>query len=52
MYIATIQSYPSLWNLYNETISAIYALPIDNGYKVFYNIYENSPFGGWRRVKE
>jgi hypothetical protein len=50
--IATIQSYPSLWNLYNETISAVYALPADNGYKVFYNIYENSPFGDWRRVKE
>jgi len=50
--IATIQSYPLLWNLYNETISAVYALPADNGYKVFYNIYENSPFGDWRRVKE
>jgi hypothetical protein len=50
--IATIQSYPPLWNLYNETISAVYALPADNGYKVFYNIYENSPFGDWRRVKE
>jgi hypothetical protein len=52
VYIAKISSCPPLWNLYNETIGAVYALPADNGYKVFYNIYENSPFGDWRRVKE
>jgi hypothetical protein len=47
-----IRSYPELWELYNETKEIVYALPEDSHYLVFYNIYENSPFGGWRRVKQ
>jgi len=50
--MAKISSYPELWELYNETKEIVYALPEDSHYLVFYNIYENSPFGGWRRVKQ
>jgi hypothetical protein len=50
--IARISNYPELWNLYNTSIDRLYALPADNGYLVLYNIYENSPFGDWRRVKQ
>jgi hypothetical protein len=50
--IARISNYPELWNLYNTFIDHLYALPADNGYLVLYNIYENSPFGDWRRVKQ
>jgi len=50
--IARISNYPELWNLNNTSIDHLYALPADNGYLVLYNIYENSPFGDWRRVKQ
>ena len=50
--MAKISSYPELWELYNETKDIVYALPEDSHYLVFYNVYENSPFGGWRRVKQ
>jgi len=50
--MAKISSYPELWELYNETKEIVYVLPEDSHYLVFYNVYENSPFGGWRRVKQ
>jgi hypothetical protein len=50
--IAKIGGYPELWELYNESKGIVYALPADNGYLVLYNIYENSPFADWRRVKQ
>jgi len=50
--IARIGSYPPLWSLYNTSTNSFYAKPIDSGYLVFYNAYENSVFGDWRRVKE
>jgi len=50
--IAKIRSYPELWELHNETKGIVYALPEDSHYLVFYNIYEDSPFGDWRRVKQ
>jgi len=50
--MAKISSYPELWELYNETKNLVYALPEDSHYLVFYNIYEDSPFGDWRRVKQ
>jgi hypothetical protein len=50
--IAKISSYPKLWELYNETLGIVLAKPVDKGYAVFYNTYENSPFSEWRRVRE
>ena len=50
--VAKISGYPSLWELYSKAKNIVYAKPVDGGYTVFYNIYENSPFGDWRRVKD
>ncbi|MCC6055934.1 MAG: hypothetical protein LM583_04595 [Desulfurococcaceae archaeon] len=50
--IAKISSYPELWEPYNTSINNFYALPAGNGYRVFYNVYENSPFGNWLRARE
>jgi len=50
--VAKISGYPSLWELYSMEKNIVYAKPVDGGYTVFYNIYENSPFGDWRRVKD
>jgi len=50
--MAKIISYPELWELYNTSINNFYALPAGNGYRVFYNVYENSPFGNWLRARE
>jgi hypothetical protein len=50
--MAMISSYPELWELYNTSVNSFYAKPADGGYLVLYNVYENSVFGDWRRVKE
>jgi hypothetical protein len=47
-----ISSYPELWELRIETLGIVLAKTVDKGYAVFYNTYENSPFGDWRRVKQ
>jgi len=49
--MAMISRYPELWDLYNTSVSNLYVMPTDNGYLVLYNVYENSMFGDWKRVK-
>ena len=46
--IAEIAGYPTLWQLHNETLELHLARPLNGGYQVYYNVYENTVFCNWR----
>jgi hypothetical protein len=50
--IAEIASYPDLWQLHNETLKNHLARPLNGGYQVYYNVYENTVLCDWERLVE
>jgi hypothetical protein len=49
---AKIPGYPGLWQLYNETTGVQLARPVDGGYLVYYDPFENTVFCDWDRLVE
>jgi hypothetical protein len=49
---ANISSYPTLWQLYNETLKTHLARPVGDKYLVYYDLVENTVFCDWERLIE
>ncbi len=47
-----IPGYPGLWQLYNETLEAHLAKPLDCKYQVYFDPVENTIFCEWERLVE